>query len=129
MDKLDLSARNMLSYGLTMAACLGIISLLIFLKSHHLNFTVGCIILVFLILSLLAPASLKIIYIPWMRIAEAMGFVSSRLILTLVFLMVLTPIGIILRIMGKDLLDRKLGNVPTYWKEPKAGPTDYERQF
>lgn len=65
----------------------------------------------------LAPAILKPIYRVWMALAVVLGFVMTRVILTLVYFLVLTPIGLVLRLFGKDLLDRKLDpRADSYWK-------------
>jgi hypothetical protein len=80
------------------------------------------------------PAVLKHVYIAWMSLAFVMGFVISHILLTLFFYFVITPIGLIARLVGKDFLRLKLDrNANSYWiprqdKSPKS-PADYERQF
>ncbi len=52
----------------------------------------------------------------WMGIAVVLGFIMSRVILFLLYYVVFTAIGLTTRIMGKDLLDRKLDrSAKSYW--------------
>lgn len=129
MEKLDLSKSNLRKFAFTMAVCLLMIGSVIFLKHKGINKALFVATLFFLSAGIFIPGCLRVIYIPWMRLAEILGYVVSRLILSLIFLLILTPIGIILKIAGKDLLDRKFGNSSTYWKKVDPKSTDYERQF
>jgi len=52
----------------------------------------------------------------WMKLASVLGFIMTHILLTLFFYLVMTPIGIILRIVGKDTLKLKSSkNSDTYW--------------
>jgi len=66
----------------------------------------------------------------WMKLAEGMAFVSSRIILGVVFFLVLTPIGLVKRAMGWDPLQRRSGSRHTFWqKYPERSPRHYEKMF
>ncbi len=101
-------------------------------KAHYPYFLIPGLALV--LLGLVLPRTLKAVYIGWMSLALALGFVVSHVVLTLFFVLVITPIGLVARLLGKDFLRLKLSrDAPTYWlprhvKAPKA-PADYERQF
>jgi hypothetical protein len=79
------------------------------------------------------PRALKWIYIAWMSVAFVLGFVMAHVILTLLFFLMITPIGLLARLAGKDFLGLKLDReAKSYWiaREQKArSPVDYERQF
>jgi polyferredoxin len=83
---------------------------------------------------LIWPRALKYVYIVWMSLAIVLGYIVSTVLLTIFFFLVITPIGLIARLAGKDFLSLKLNRqAPTYWlaregKSPKT-PADYERQF
>ena len=82
---------------------------------------------------LIFPAQLKPLQRAWMTLAVIMGWFMTRVILTLLFFLVVTPIGIVARIAGK----RFLGTPPaagrkSYWRrreEEAVDPKHYERQF
>ena len=67
-------------------------------------------------LSLYSPASVKPVYVTWMRVTVPVGMVMSTILLTLVFVLVLPLFALIVR-MG-DPLRRKLGG-STYWEDYK----------
>ena len=79
------------------------------------------------------PRLLKNIYIAWMSVAFALGFVMAHIILTVFFFLAFTPIGLLARIFGKDFLGLKLDRqASSYWirrEHSQKNPSDYERQF
>ena len=79
------------------------------------------------------PSALKYPYIAWMTMAFALGFVMSHVILTMFFFLLVTPIGLLARLFGKDFLNQKLDpQATTHWilREAKTKtPESYERQF
>jgi hypothetical protein len=85
-------------------------------------------------LGALGPAVLRPIYVAWMALAFALGWVVSTILLTLFFYLVVTPIGLLARALGQDFLDRRWDlAASTYWR-PRRKPereekSSYERQF
>ena len=80
------------------------------------------------------PKALKPVYIAWMALALALGFVVSHVVLTLFFFLVITPVGWAARLLGRDFLRLKPDpRAATYWlprERPKTNaPSDYERQY
>lgn len=57
--------------------------------------------------ALLHPASLIHFYKPWMKCAEALGFINTRIILFIVFAFMFVPIGLLMRLLGKDPMHRQ----------------------
>lgn len=75
---------------------------------------------------------LKKAYGWWIIVAQAIGWFNTRLFLTLLFVVVITPTGLIMRLFGKDILDQKLNCGTSYWYEKKQHPVDLNyllRQF
>lgn len=87
----------------------------------------------FLVPGLTAPGLLKPVYVAWMTFAFVLGWINTRLILGLFFYCVMTPVGLVLRLMGKDLLDEKIDRgAQSYWKKRERRPVEpgrYERLF
>ena len=79
------------------------------------------------------PRALKWIYIIWMSIAFALGFVMAHVILTLFFIFVIAPLGLLARCFGQDFLCLKLNRAAhSYWLPRRAkseAAKNYERQF
>jgi hypothetical protein len=84
------------------------------------------------LLGLVRPPAVRWIYVGWMVVAFPIGWTVSRVLLAVVFYGVFTPLGLLLRLAGRDPLAlRPAVDRPTYW-EPKpaaAGPGSYLRQF
>jgi hypothetical protein len=78
------------------------------------------------------PTALAPLERAWMALAHVLAFINTRIILTVLFYLVFTPIGLIAR-MVKDPLNRKLHDGSTsYWIRREPKPADraiYERQF
>lgn len=68
-------------------------------------------------------------YFIWMGFAFVVGNIMSRLIMLLVFFVVVTPLGVIMRLTGRDRLKLKKSNASTYWEDAPSGKQDYQRQF
>ena len=89
---------------------------------------------VLLVVGLFLPQILKPIYIGWMALAFTMGLIVSTVLLTIFFYLVVTPIGLAARCLGKDFLARKWdAETTTYWlrrnHSRSSQPVQYERQF
>ncbi|MGA9121288.1 MAG: SxtJ family membrane protein [Bacteroidota bacterium] len=81
----------------------------------------------FLLAGFFAKPLLRPVYIGWMMFAFALGWVNTRLILGVFFYGILFPVGLVLRIIGKDPLSRKIDRrQQTYWI--KSEQTAIERQ-
>ena len=65
----------------------------------------------------------------WMRLGHALGWINSRIILGLVFLLVLQPISIFMRILGYDPLKLKWLKNKTYRELKVTNKTDLNRIF
>ena len=57
-------------------------------------------------MAMVAPRSLNILYKPWMRIGHYLGWINTCIILSVVFYVIVTPIGFLMRIFGYDPIDR-----------------------
>lgn len=86
-----------------------------------------------LLASVFFPPAVRPAYWLMQKFGHAVGWFNTRLILILIFYLVFTPIGLLLRLFGKDLLNRKFDpDASTYWIEKKKEPFDpkrYEKQF
>jgi hypothetical protein len=63
---------------------------------------------VFWLIAIIAPQILRPIEHWWQKIGNVLGFINSRIILGVMFFLLIFPIGLILKIFGKDSMNRKL---------------------
>jgi hypothetical protein len=81
---------------------------------------------VFLVLGFCAPTALRGFHKVWMILALVMGYIMTRVILLSTYTLLVVPIGILLRIFKKDILDLKINKeVDTFWKSSEK--TDKKR--
>ena len=125
--------KDLRSFGVTIGIIILIISGFLFYKgneSFQLFIYIG---VSFIGLGLIVPILLKPIYLLWMTFAVILGWFMTRLILSLLFYLVITPIGLALRISGKDLLElKKKENQGSYWNlrdRDNEQNQNYEKQF
>jgi hypothetical protein len=75
------------------------------------------------------PAFMRLIYVGWMYAAFPIGWTVSHLLLAVIFYLILTPIGLVARLCGRDRLNMKWNrSLPSYWV-PHATVTDPKRYF
>jgi hypothetical protein len=133
MQKLKTDKARLRKFGLTMAAAFAVISLVIFLRGRHSAMPLSAVSLFFLLIGLSFPDWLKYIYIAWMKLAFVLSWVNTRVLLTLVFYLIFSPSGLVMRLLGIDLLKRRLDrSCDSYWvplENKPFQPADYERQF
>lgn len=66
-------------------------------------------------LGLALPSSLKHIHLVWMKIGHVLGYINTRILLGVIFYGLITPMGMMMRIFGKDPMHRVLmPGVDTY---------------
>lgn len=58
--------------------------------------------------AMIVPATLKPVYIGWMKFGHAMNWINTRLILGILFYLIFLPIGGVMRLLGHDPMRRKL---------------------
>ena len=133
MEKFNLDKNDLRKFGITMGVSFLIVVLLLTIRHKPNLLPLFSISIIFFISAFMLPALLKPIYILWMRLAFILGWINTRLILSILFYLVFTPIGLVMRLFRVDLLDRKIDkNKESYWrKKGKSGfsPLNYERQF
>jgi hypothetical protein len=83
------------------------------------------------VLGLLAPPAVRPLYLVWMAVAFPIGWVLSHLLLAVVYYGVFTPIGLLLRLSGRDPLVLRDSGRESYWIERKrrSPASRYFRQF
>jgi hypothetical protein len=86
------------------------------------------------LLGFVAPRALKVIYIAWMSLSFTLGLLVSTVVLTLFYFLIITPLGLTGRLVGKDFLSEKLDpNAKSYWlwrdRSRVRSPIDYEQQY
>lgn len=96
----------------------------------YILFVAGMLLWLFILIS---PLSLRPIFNVWIKFAQLLGNFNTQLLLSLIFFSVILPAGIIMRLAGKDPMNRREKITATYWQqyiiEGLKDKKRYERQF
>ena len=134
MNPVDSLENQLRHFGLIMAGMFSLIGAVFFFKNWIIAAsTLGVLILFFAGMGLLAPMRLLPVHRKWMRFAEVVGNFNAKVILSLTYFLVFTPIRIVASIFREDPLSRKFEpDKETYWRDCKPREPDakrYEKQF
>ena len=77
---------------------------------------------------LFVPPAARAFHLVWMRLAHALGWINSRILLALIFYLVITPVGLVQRLAGRDALRRRGPGGTSYWT-PRAASKQSKEQF
>lgn len=127
--------KDIRTWALVMTAALTFVGAIQFLIWHHVRTaTIFWIIaVIFLVPGLLFPTVLRPIFKLWLKFAAALAWVNTRLVLSLVYYLVFTPVGLLLRLLHKDLIKQNWNDgATTYWIDRPEQPFDksnYEKQY
>lgn len=84
----------------------------------------------FFLIAIFRPSMLKSLNFLWFRFGILLGRIISPIVMALVFVFAIIPTGIIIRLMGKDPLQRKfLKNKNSYWIHRKTSRQSMKNQF
>ena len=130
--KLDRSPRALRKFGWTVGPVILLLGAIFLWRQRGAGWPLISIGVVLLLAAALAPVTLKWVHGPWMIAALALGWVMTRILLTIVFFLVVTPVGLLQRIFGKRAIEVDFkANAASYWQARTArpAPEDYEKQF
>jgi saxitoxin biosynthesis operon SxtJ-like protein len=125
--------KRLRGFGLGAGAILLALALWLRFHGRPTPLVAGLLILsaLFLLLGALAPTWLSPVFRGWMAFGGFLGRMNTALILTLTFLLILTPLGLIMRLFKRDPMARRIEGA-TYWRKPRThsrADKHFERQF
>ncbi len=85
--------------------------------------------IIFVILGLLNSKILAPLNKIWFKFGILLGKIISPLIMGIIFFLVVTPIGLIMRLLGKDVLNLKINKNKSYWIEKNGPKSKMKNQF
>ena len=118
------------SFGLLFFIVFLIIGLWPLKNGDNLNIYFIAISITFLILGLINSKLLSPLNKIWIKLGEVLGIIISPIVMFLVYFIVLTPVSLIVRLFGKDLLGVKfLKKNDSYWIKRKSNLGSMNNQF
>ena len=126
------SNKDIRSFSITIGIILFIISGLLIYYGKESYQLIAIVASTFIVVGYVLPPLLKPMYLVWMTIAVILGWVMTRVILSIVFYFILTPISLITRLLSEDFLALKIIDSDSYWNHRDSdyeANQDYEKQF
>ena len=110
------TASELKKFGLTMAIVLLLLGILLVWRGKSLSLPILILSLGFSVLAFYAPHTLRSVEKYWMLFGEKMSIVVSFIVLVLTFYLVLTPLGLLMQLCGRDPMHKKFDRqAKTYW--------------
>ena len=118
------------SFGILFFVVFLILSLWPLQSGNNLNFYFLVVSFIFLILGALNSKLLSPLNKAWIKFGEILGLIIAPIVMSLVYFVILTPVSLIVRLFGKDLLGLKfIKENETYWIKRKKNLTSMDKQF
>ena len=119
MDDIKISSNK--SFGIVFFVVFLLISFYPLLNNENIRFWSLFISIIFLILGILNSSLLSPFNKLWFKFGMLLGKIISPIIMGIIFFLVVTPTGLIIRLLGKDVLSLKYNDNKSYWIK-KTGP-------
>ncbi len=129
MDHKDIKIGSNRSFGVVFFFVFLLISIYPLFKDGNLRIWSLIISIIFLFLGLLNSNFLNPLNKLWFKFGLLLGKIVSPIVMCLIFFLVVTPIGIIMRILRKDLLNLKFSKRNTYWINKSGPKSKMKNQF
>ena len=127
MEKIKIGSNR--SFGIVFFILFLLIALYPTINSEGIRMWSIFVSLIFLVLGLLDSKILTPLNKIWFKFGMLLGRIISPFIMGIIFFLVVTPIGLIMRILGKDLVNLKYNNNKTYWIEKTGPKSKMKNQF
>ncbi|RMD92443.1 MAG: hypothetical protein D6813_05890 [Calditrichaeota bacterium] len=121
------------NFGLILSGILTLFSAISFWKGGQVYQFLFPVAVVIFFSAIFFTKALKYLYFPWMVVATLIGWTITNLILTVFYFLVITPIAVTAKLLGKDLLKQKIDpQAKSYWvlrEKATFSKEDFEHQF
>ena len=127
MDDIKIGSNR--SFGIVFSIVFLLISMYPLINGENLRYWSLIIAFIFLILGFLNSKILTPLNKIWFKFGILLGKIISPFIMGIIFFFVVTPIGFLMRIFKKDLLNLKFNGDKSYWIEKKESKSKMKKQF
>ena len=117
------------SFGIVFFIVFLLISIYPLINNENVRIWSLVISLIFLVLGILNSNILSPLNKLWFKFGIFLGKIISPIIMGIIFFLVVTPIGLIMRLIGKDVLNLKYSDNKSYWIEKTGPKSKMKNQF
>ena len=129
MNTKDIKISSNKSFGIVFAVVFSLIALWPLIKGNEIRLWSLIIAIIFLMLGLLNSKILTPLNKLWFKLGILLGNFIAPIIMGIIFFFVVTPTGIIMKLLRKDLIKLKKNNDDSYWIEKKDIKSSMKNQF
>ena len=130
LQKTKIKISSNRSFGIVFFFVFLIISLWPLIDENPIRVWSIFVAIIFLILGLMNSKLLTPLNILWFKFGKLLGFIIAPIVMGIVFFVVITPTGLIMKIIGKDLLNNKYNNkIKSYWINRGKLKSTMKQQF
>ena len=127
MDNVKISSNR--SFGIVFFVVFLLIALYPLTNNEEIRIWSAIISLIFLVLGLLNSKILSPLNKLWFKFGILLGKIVSPLVMGIIFFLVVTPTGLIMRLLGKDVLNLKYNDNKSYWINKNEPKSNMKNQF
>ena len=127
MDDIKISSNR--SFGIVFFVVFLLVALYPLFHGNEISVWFLTVSFIFLILGLINSKILTPLNKLWFKFGLLLGRIVSPLIMGIIFFLIVTPIGLIMRILGKDLLNLKFNKKKSYWIKKDGIKSKMKNQF
>ncbi len=117
------------SFGIVFSIFFLLVSVYLLLNNDLIYYWSLFVSFIFLVLGLMNSKILSPLNLLWFKFGILLGKIVSPVVMGIIFFLVVTPISILLKIFGKDVLNLKFNNNKTYWIEKNGPKSNMKKQF
>ena len=129
MKQKEIKISSNKSFGLVFFVIFIIIALWPLLNDGNIRIWSIIVSIIFLLLGLINSQILTPLNKIWFKFGIFLGKIISPIIMGIIFFLVVTPIGLIMRLIGKDVLNLKYSDCKSYWIEKTDPKSKMKNQF
>ena len=117
------------SFGIVFSIFFLLVSVYLLLNNDLIYYWSLFVSFIFLLLGLMNSKILSPLNLLWFKFGLLLGKIVSPFVMGIIFFVVVTPISILLKIFGKDVLNLKFNNNKTYWIVKDGPKSNMKKQF
>ena len=132
MNNLEISRKKLRQFGITIGIIIAVLVIWFQYPGpiHYLGYILLIFSLFLFVGGIFFPQALKSLFKVWMGFAFFLGWIVSRFLLTIIFIVVMTPISILAKLFGKQFINRTFkGNEKSYWVKKENAKIKYDKMF
>ena len=117
------------SFGILFSILFAIIAFWPIINGNPLRLWLIPVSVIFLVLGLLNSKLLNPLNVVWVKFGELLGRIIAPIVMAIIYFIIITPIGLFMRLSRKDLLNLKFSKANTYWIKREKKISSMKKQF